>query len=253
MYLKLSPVISLTIAMGLALARPESLFPASPVLVLWALAPAVATWVNSPPRAVEGPLKSADREFLERQALLIWRYFLEFGGPENHWLIPDNVEEKGMHQVRKLSPTNLGMLINARQAACEFGFLTPAKFAEATLGTLDTYEGLEKQRGHIYNWYDIETLQPISPRIVSAVDSGNLAASFYSLHSGTLELLKKPLLPEAWFSQPERKANAQRTGSKKRSNAAARSGSNSPRPMRPGSLAASRVSSRAQRWFSRSR
>lgn len=203
MYLKLSPLISLTIAIGLALARPESLFAASPVLVLWALAPALASWLNSPPRAMEGPLKGADIEFLERQALLIWRYFAEFGGPENHWLIPDNVEEKDTFQVRKLSPTNLGMLINARQAACDFGFLTPAKFVEATLGTLDTYDRLEKQRGHIYNWYDIETLQPISPRIVSAVDSGNLAASLYSLHSGTLELLKKPIVSGGWTSAHE--------------------------------------------------
>lgn len=202
-YLKLSPVIALTIAMGLALARPESLFAASPVLILWALAPAVASWLNSPPRATEGPLKVTDREFLERQALLVWRYFLEFGGPENHWLIPDNVEEKGTHQVRKLSPTNLGMLLNARQAACEFGFITPAQFAEATMGTLETYGRLEKQRGHIYNWYDIESLQPISPRIVSAVDSGNLAASFYSLHSGTLEMLKKPIGRQGWFAHRE--------------------------------------------------
>ncbi|HEY0161476.1 MAG TPA: glucoamylase family protein [Edaphobacter sp.] len=200
-YLKLSPVISLTIAMGLALARPQALFPAAPVLVLWALAPLVATWVNSPPRATEGPLKETERAFLERQALLIWRYFAEFGGPENHWLIPDNVEEKGTLQVRKLSPTNLGMLLNARQAAYEFGFLTPVQFAETTQGTLTTYEGLEKQRGHIYNWYDIESLQPIAPRIVSAVDSGNLAASFYSLSSGTLEMLKKPITLEGPLSE----------------------------------------------------
>lgn len=202
-YLKLSPVIALTIAIGLALAQPQSLFAAFPVLVLWALAPAVASWVNSSPRAVEGPLRPAERKFLERHALLIWRYFLEFGGPENHWLIPDNVEENNFHQVRKLSPTNLGMLLNARQAACEFGFITPAQFAEATLGTLNTYDRLEKQRGHIYNWYDIETLQPISPRIVSAVDSGNLAASFYSLHTGTLELLKKPISREGWLASSE--------------------------------------------------
>jgi hypothetical protein len=209
MYLKLSPVIALTIAMGLALTRPEALFAAAPILVLWALAPAVASWLNSPPRAIEGPLKAADAEFLRRQALLIWRYFAEFGGPENHWLIPDNVEEKNTFQVRKLSPTNLGMLLNARQAACEFGFLTPDKFVEATLGTFDTYERLEKQRGHIYNWYDIETLQPISPRIVSAVDSGNLAASLYCVHSGALELLKKPLLQEEWFSPKAANKSAQ--------------------------------------------
>jgi hypothetical protein len=215
-YLKLSPLISLTIALGLALARPVSLFAAAPVLVLWALAPAVATWVNSPPRAEEGPLKKTDREFLERQALLIWRYFLEFGGPENHWLIPDNVEERETYQVRKLSPTNLGMLINARQAACEFGFVTPEWFVAATLGTLDTYEKLEKQRGHIYNWYDIETLEPISPRIVSAVDSGNLAASFYSMHSGVLEMLKRPFLQEEWLAATDEKDEVDWAGAERR-------------------------------------
>ena len=204
-YLKLSPVIALTIAMGLSLARPQALLAAAPVLLLWALAPAVVSWLNSPPRAEEGPLKDSEREFLERQALLIWRYFHEFGGAENHWLIPDNVEEKDMLQIRKLSPTNLGMLINARQAACEFGFITTAEFAEATLGTLNTYEKLEKQRGHIYNWYDIERLEAISPKIVSAVDSGNLAASLYSLHTGALEMLKAPLLREEVLRQPTTK------------------------------------------------
>ena len=200
-YMKLSPVIALIIAMGLSFARPQALLAASPVLVLWALAPLVISWMNSPPRADEGPLKAVDREFLERQALLVWRYFAEFGGQENHWLIPDNVEEKDALQVRKLSPTNLGMLLNARQAACEFGFITTAEFAEATLGTLDTYERLEKQRGHIYNWYDIERLEAISPKIVSAVDSGNLAASFYSLHTGAVELLKQPLVREDTLRQ----------------------------------------------------
>ena len=203
MYLKLSPVIALVIAMGLGLARPDSLFAAAPVLVLWALAPAVISWLNSPPRADVGPLKNQDGALLERHALLIWRYFAEFGGEENRWLIPDNVEEQGTHQVRKLSPTNLGMLLNARQAACEFGFITTAEFAEATLGTLDTYERLEKQRGHIYNWYDIESLQPIAPKIVSAVDSGNLAASLYSLHTGALEILKRPLVPQAMAEQAD--------------------------------------------------
>ena len=52
------------------------------------------------------------------------------------------------------------MLFNARQAAYEFGFLTLPEFAEATLGTLNSFDQLEKQRGHIYNWYDIETLRP---------------------------------------------------------------------------------------------
>jgi hypothetical protein len=193
-YLQLSPVMAIVIGLLLAVTNIHSLFAAAPVLLLWAFAPLVAIWLDSPPRQEEGPLTQGDRLFLLQQALHVWRYFHEFGNEENHWLIPDNVEEKGMLQVLKLSPTNLGMLFNARQAAYEFGFLTLSEFARSTLGTLNTYERLEKQRGHIFNWYDIETLKPIPPFTISTVDSGNLTASLYTLHSGALDLLKRPLL-----------------------------------------------------------
>jgi cyclic beta-1,2-glucan synthetase len=202
-YLQLSPVAALVIALALAFSNIRSLFAAGPILLLWAVAPLVAIWLNSPPRQQEGPLTAEDRLFLQQQALHIWRYFHEFGGEDNHWLIPDNVEEKNMFQVRKLSPTNLGMLFNARQAAYEFGFLTLPEFTEATLGTLNTYDRLEKQRGHIFNWYDMETLQPLAPLTISTVDSGNLTASLYTLHTGALDLLKRPLLDVEIFSNLE--------------------------------------------------
>ncbi|WP_158945061.1 glucoamylase family protein [Granulicella sp. S190] len=199
-YLQLSPVVALLVAVLLAFKSIWSLVAASPVLVLWAVAPLVAIWLNLPPRREEGPLSAEDHHFLQQQALHIWRYFHDFGDEKNHWLIPDNVEELNTLQIRKLSPTNLGMLFNARQAAYEFGLLTLPEFAEATLGTLNTYDRLEKQRGHIYNWYDIETLQAIPPFTVSAVDSGNLAASLYTLHTGALDLLKRPLLSPDTFA-----------------------------------------------------
>ena len=194
-YLQLSPVLAAAIAAVLLLTHHvPALLVASPILVLWAAAPLVAGWLNASPTRELGPISESDQRFLDDQALSVWRYFSDFGGEDNHWLIPDNVEEKNLFQVRKLSPTNLGMLFNARQAALELGFLTLPEFSRATLGTLATYERLEKQRGHIYNWYDLETLEPLSPKIVSAVDSGNLAASLYSLHGGALDLLKRPLL-----------------------------------------------------------
>ncbi len=200
-YLQLSPAVSALIALLLLVShRRHALVVAAAILVLWALAPAIAAWLNASPRRELGPLTAADREFLEEQVLEIWRYFDEFGGEQNHWLIPDNVEEKGAFQIRKLSPTNLGMLFNARQAAHEFGLLTLPEFAAATIATLGTYERLPKYRGHIFNWYDIPTLEPIAPRIVSAVDSGNLAASLYSLHGGALDLLKRPLLSAHSFA-----------------------------------------------------
>ena len=193
-YLNLSPVLALALALLLAFINPHALPFAGPVLILWVLAPAMVFWLNSPPQRAYGPLSRSDELFLREQALLTWRYFAEFGNDQNHWLIPDNVEERGRLQIRKLSPTNLGMLLNARQAAHELGFLTLPEFTAATLGTLNTYRTLEKVNGHIFNWYDMESLRAIPPLTVSAVDSGNLAASFYTLHGGALDLMKRPLL-----------------------------------------------------------
>jgi hypothetical protein len=199
-YLKLSPVIALVITVALALTNLYSLLAAAPILLLWAIAPVEAQWLDDPPRPEEGPITTHDSLFLHQQALQTWHYFQQFGTEANHWLIPDNVEEKDLLQIRKLSPTNLGMLFNARQAAVEFGFLTLSEFAQATLGTLATYDRLEKNRGHIYNWYDIETLKPIPPLTISSVDSGNLSASLYTLQSGALDLLKRPILSLNVFS-----------------------------------------------------
>lgn len=216
-YLQLSPMIALFIGLILGVMHIRSLTAAAPVLILWGLAPIVAGWLNASPKQAEGPLSEADRAFLEEQAFYTWRYFLDFGGEQNHWLIPDNVEEKNTHQVRKLSPTNLGMLLNARQAAYELRFVTLAEFVHATRGTLDTYDRLEKNRGHIYNWYDIDTLQPIAPLTISAVDSGNLAASFYTLHTGALDLLKRPLLSaDAFMRLHQLQEGAKRRSSHKR-------------------------------------
>ncbi len=199
-YLYLSPALALLLGVVLARQDRHALWFAGPILVLWIVAPLVATWLSSSPRQLAGPLTAEDQSFLREHALLLWRFYADFGGPENRWLIPDNVEERELLQVRKLSPTNLGMLLNARQAACELGFLTVPEFVEASLGTLATYDLLEKHRGHIFNWYDIETIKAVPPLTISTVDSGNLAASFYTLHAGCLDLLKHPLLTPDSFA-----------------------------------------------------
>ena len=193
-YLQMSPLVAIAIAGMLALMHRHSLPSAAPVLLLWLMAPFAAAWLNSPPTEKDGTLTDADRVFLEGQALRIWRYYADYAGAENHWLVPDHVEEKDFHQVRLLTPTNIGMLVNARQAAVEFGFQTMPEFARTTLGSLASYEQMEKHRGHIYNWYDLITLRPISPVVVSTVDNGNLAASLYTLRAGVLDLMKRPLI-----------------------------------------------------------
>jgi hypothetical protein len=49
-------------------------------------------------------------------------------------------------------------------------------------------EALERHRGHFYNWYDTQSLQPLQPAYISTVDSGNLAGHLLTLRQGLLAL-----------------------------------------------------------------
>jgi cyclic beta-1,2-glucan synthetase len=114
------------------------------------------------------------------------------------------VEEEGLFEAARVSPTNLGLLLNARQAACQLGFLTAPEFIALTSGTLETIAKLEKHRGHLYNWYDTQSLEPLSPRTVSSVDSGNLVASLYTVRAGALALCRQPLIARQLFTGLQR-------------------------------------------------
>jgi len=174
---------------------------AAPILALWVFSVPIAAWLNAPPREERRRLNHGERNFLLSHALRIWRYFDQFGKENHNYLIPDNVEEDGLREAPRVSPTNIGLLLNARQAACEFGFLTIPEFVELTQRSLATIARLEKHRGHLYNWYDTQTLEPLGEApFVSTVDSGNFAASLYTLHSGVLQLGKMPMITHELFA-----------------------------------------------------
>src|ERR1700753_3140331 len=114
-------------------------------------------------------------------------------------MVPDNVEEEGLFEAARVSPTNYGLLLNTRQAAVNFCYLSISEFLERSECSLQAYDKLEKFRGHIYNWYDTRTLAPIRPITISSVDSANLAESFYTLRTGSRLLLREPLLNRSLF------------------------------------------------------
>ncbi len=193
-YLDCSPALAVGLFLLIWFARRGALPAALPILVLWACSKPVALWLNQPPRRPRQRASAKDQQFLRLAALRTWRYFAEFSTEEYHWLIPDNVQEEPASLATRISPTNLGFLFNARQVACKFGYLTVPEFVQQTLRTLETVSQLQKHRGHLFNWYDIRTLAPLPPVLVSTVDSGNLIASLWTLRRGCLDLLKQPLL-----------------------------------------------------------
>jgi len=201
-YLALVPLIACGLAILLFFVSRHhlALLVASPILSLWCMATVLTAWLNRPPHPAR-QLSAQDKNLLLCHALRIWRYFHEFGTDRHSFLIPDNVEERGKVEAPRVSPTNIGLLLNARQAAVEFGFLTLPEFAYLTQSSLSTIARLEKFRGHLFNWYDTRTGAPLETNpFVSSVDSGNFVASLYTLSAGTRTLLQRPLLSRALFS-----------------------------------------------------
>jgi len=176
------------------LARP-SLPVAAPLLAMWAISPLLAWWLSRPilPRRVH--LSDRQRVFLEKLSRRTWRYFEVFVTQEDNWLPPDNVQEQpGLIVACRTSPTNIGIALLANLAACDFGYCSVAGLLDRTLKTLGTLQGMERYRGHFYNWYDTRSCKPLPPLYVSTVDSGNLAGHLLVLGQGLLQLLDAKVL-----------------------------------------------------------
>ena len=60
--------------------------------------------------------------------------------------------------------------------------------------------GLERFRGHFYNWYDTKDLRPLEPQYVSSVDSGNLAGHLIALESACREMIARPVVSPEWLA-----------------------------------------------------
>jgi cyclic beta-1,2-glucan synthetase len=190
-YLEWTPWIAVSMAAALWLVRPDSLPAAAPVLTLWFASRAISNWLNRRPRTRNCVLSSDDKRLLHDSAERIYRYFHDWSSEASNWLVPDSVREDGAAELR-LSPTNLAMLLNARVAALHLRLTSVAEFVHQTRQTLDRVAALPKHRGHLFNWYDVLTLEPLPPRFVSTVDSGNLAASLWTLKQAALAFASEP-------------------------------------------------------------
>jgi len=165
------------------------------VCALWITAPLVAGWLNEPlPKSAD--ITPKDRDFLREAGLRTWRYFADHSWEEDHWLVPDNIQENPSLVNRQISPTNLGLSLTAQLAAHDFGYLNLDEMSHRTQRILHSLEEMPRYRGHFFNWYRTDTRRPMTPQYVSSVDSGNLAASLAALRQGCLLLLKQPILDQ---------------------------------------------------------
>src|SRR5438309_4252754 len=190
------PAVCVLLFVGAAWQGTSAMMAVAPFLLLWALFPVAVIVINRPAKSWRGGILTADdRRFLRTAARRTWRYFDDFVGPETFWLPPDNVQETPMREIfLRTSPTNIGLWMLATVAANDFGYITIDDLVARNLGTLETVSRLERFEGHLFNWYDLSTLEPLRPRYVSTVDSGNLLASLWTFATSCDEFATRPLL-----------------------------------------------------------
>ena len=196
-----APVSAVAIAALLWKSNPMALWVALPILVLWFASPALMAWLGRPPARRLAQLAPAQLAFLGRLSRRTWAFFETYVRAEDHWLPPDNIQEHpALVVARRTSPTNIGLSLLANLSAWDFGYLQMGGLMERTQQVFSTLEKLPRHRGHFYNWYDTETLQPLPPNYISTVDSGNLAGHLLTLRQGLLAMADEPILARATFN-----------------------------------------------------
>ncbi len=180
----------------IALGFEGSLPPTSAFLLLWISSPWLMRWLGSEGGVFRPQRVGAeDSLYLRVISRRTWRYFDDLVNEQSHWLPPDNSQLALRVEVaQRTSPTNIGLWLASAVAAWDFGYLTVDELRRRCGSTLATLDLLEKYEGHVLNWYDTATLQPLMPRYVSTVDSGNLVTALWVLAQACRDISSAPLL-----------------------------------------------------------
>lgn len=174
---------------------PNALLIALPFLLVWFFSPIIAYRLSLLPNLKQEPLSADDMKMARMIARRTWRFFETFVTDQDNWLPPDNFQEDPQPKVaHRTSPTNIGLLLLSTVSAHDFGYIGTLELTERIRFTFSTLEKLKKYNGHFFNWYDTQTLEPLIPRYISTVDSGNLAGHLLAFKQSIVEISRRKLL-----------------------------------------------------------
>ena len=160
-------------------------FPVAIILgIIWILSPAVC-WYISKENIIQKPIEKLDenqKEYLNRIAKDTWEYFNKYMNKENNYLPPDNYQESRKEKTTaRTSSTNIALGMLAVVSAYDLKFIDLETAITKLEMTIEVILRLPKWNGHLYNWYNIKKLEPLTPRYISSVDSGNFIGFLYTV------------------------------------------------------------------------
>ncbi len=170
---------------------------------LWLIAPFVFYFISKTEKNKETikEINKKEQEYLWEIGKNTWQFFKDTLIEENHYLPPDNYQENRKPTfVPRTSSTNIGLALLSVISSYDLGYETLENTLKLLSNMVNTIDALPKWHGHLYNWYNIKTLEPLFPRYISTVDSGNFVGYVYVLKAFYEELQKKEKIPESLLS-----------------------------------------------------
>lgn len=163
--------------------------------ILWSFSFLIAFMLRKPKKKKKKKIDIENNEILLDVARKTWRFFKDFSREGNAWLCPDNYQMMPQKKMsNKTSPTNIGLQLLTILSARDFGFETLSETIKQIQRIMYTVDKLPKWKGHLYNWYNIQTLEVLKPAYISTVDSGNFFGHLIALKNGLMGQLGGPIL-----------------------------------------------------------
>lgn len=187
------------VLIGLAIGRTNILYLA--LGLLWISMPLIMYYISKEKDKKQSidKLTTVEKDYLKELAKNTWEYFINYLTKERNFLIPDNYQEdRNPLVVERTSSTNIGLSILATISSIDMGFIKKQEGLELLQNIINTIAQLPKWNGHLYNWYNTKTKEPLTPRYVSTVDSGNFVGYLYVL---------KGFLQDEQIIQEEKESN----------------------------------------------
>ncbi len=177
--------------------------------ILWLISPAVYWYISKKQIEEKQEISKKDKEYLLEIGRKTWQFFKDSMTEENHYLPPDNYQEDRKQAfVDRTSSTNIGLALLSTISSYDLGYENLEDTLKRLNKIVTTIDILPKWHGHLYNWYNIKTLEPLHPRYISTVDSGNFVGYVYvlkafyeeikeQLENGTIQVEKAQETKEA--------------------------------------------------------
>ena len=155
-----------------------------PFLALWGTSPFIAKKISRPVEAVSIAASPGEAHYLKEAGFDTWLFFNHHMREDYNYLMPDNLQLIPSEVVaERTSPTNISLSLLTIFSAYDLGFVPFHRAVHRASLPMNTIAAMEKYRGHLFNWYAIRNLAPLSPRYISTVDSGNMLGHLYTMRT----------------------------------------------------------------------